>query len=397
MLHNQKMKVFVVDAEGKPLLPTTPARARILLKKGKAKVYRMIPFTIQLNRVVKNPVGEFTAAVDDGSKYLGIAVKGKNEIVFTANVKLRQDVSRKVKQRAMYRRNRRRRLRHRPARFMNRKRSKDWLPPSIRYRKEVVLRVLNDLSKFLNITKVIIEQVKFDVSSLVAGRRLKGKEYQRKRYEGRNFREKVLIRDNYTCQICGNKKNLEVHHIIPRSKGGTNVVENGITLCKNCHKAVHECKIKLTANILSTKHASVAQQGKWWLFRILKEQFKNVEITFGYITKKNREKLGLPKDHYTDACAILECNNIISPVYLIIPRRRRPEINNSTKKHNEYKGFRHFDIVVAYHKTKGKIIGCVRSLKKSGLALRTKFSDNFVVGYTKSKLLWRPKGLVYVV
>ena len=349
-----------------PILPTTPARARILLKKGKAKVYRMIPFVIQLSRVVDNPIGEFTVSVDDGSKWIGIAVKGKDEIVFAANVRLRQDVSRRVRERAMYRRKRRSRLRYRPARFLNRKRAKDWLPPSIRYRKEVVLRVLNDLRKFFNITEVVIEQVSFDISSMIAGRKLVGAEYQQKRYEGKNFREKVLKRDGYTCQICGSKKNLEAHHIIPRSKGGTNL-------------------------------ASAVQQGKWWLYRRLKEQFKKVEITFGYLTKKRREELGLPKDHYADACAMLNCNRIVSPVYLIIPRRRRPEINNPTKKHDEYRGFKHFDLVVAYHRTKGKVIGCVRSLKKSGLAIRTKFSDNFVVGYTKSRLLWRPKGLVYVL
>ena len=397
MLKTKQLKVFVVDAEGKPLLPTTPARARLLLKRGKAKVYRMIPFTIQLNRVVNNPAGEFTAAVDDGAKWIGIAVKGKEEIVFTANIKLRQDVSKKVKERAMYRRNRRGRLRYRPARFLNRKRGKGWLPPSIRYRKEVVLRVLSDLRKILNVTRVVIEQVKFDISSMIAGRKLTGTDYQQKRYEGKNFREKVLKRDNYTCQICGSRENLEAHHIIPKSKGGTNLVKNGITLCEDCHKAVHEGKIRITANILSLKAPSVVQQGKLWLYRKLKEQFEKVEITFGYLTKKKREKLGLPKDHYADACAMLNCNRIASPVYLIIPRRRRPEINNPTKKHDEYRGFRHFDLVVAYHRTKGKVIGCVRSLKRNGLAIRTKFSDNFVVGYRKSRLLWRPKGLVYVV
>jgi len=392
-----QMKVFVVDAEGEPLLPTTPARARLLLKRGKARVYRMIPFAIQLNRAVNNHVGKFTAAVDDGAKWIGIAVKGKDEIVFAANVRLRQNVSKKVKERAMYRRNRRNRLRYRPVRFLNRSREKGWLPPSIRYRKEVVLRVINDLRKFLNITDIVIEQGSFDVSSIAAGKKLSGREYQQKRYEGKNFREKVLKRDGYTCQICGSRRSLEVHHIVPRSKGGTNIVENGFTLCKDCHKAVHDGKVKLTANVLSPKYASITQQGKLWLYRKLKEQFRNVEMTFGYLTRRMREKLGLTKDHYADACAMLNCNRITSPVYLIIPRRRRPEVNNPAKKRDEYKGFRHFDIVVAYHKTKGKVVGCVRSLKKNGLAIRTKFSDNFVVGYTKSKLLWRPRGLVYVV
>ena len=59
------MSIFVVDSEGTPLLPTNGARARILLKQSKAKVYSVIPFTIQLNKKVDNPVGEFKVGVED--------------------------------------------------------------------------------------------------------------------------------------------------------------------------------------------------------------------------------------------------------------------------------------------------------------------------------------------
>jgi len=67
--------VFVIDSEGKPLLPTHPARSRKLLREGKAKVKQVVPFTIQLNRKVDSPVGEFEVGVDDGAKHVGIAVK----------------------------------------------------------------------------------------------------------------------------------------------------------------------------------------------------------------------------------------------------------------------------------------------------------------------------------
>jgi hypothetical protein len=58
-------KVFVISASGKPLLPTHPARARKLLDSGKATLYQVVPFTIQLKRVVSNPVGQFTVGIDD--------------------------------------------------------------------------------------------------------------------------------------------------------------------------------------------------------------------------------------------------------------------------------------------------------------------------------------------
>lgn len=54
----------------------------------------------------------------------------------------------------------------------------------------------------------------------------------------RNYREEILRRDSFTCQVCGKKRQrrtLEVHHIIPRSKGGDDDPTNLIALCKYCH------------------------------------------------------------------------------------------------------------------------------------------------------------------
>ncbi len=49
---------------------------------------------------------------------------------------------------------------------------------------------------------------------------------------------KVLERDGYKCYICHKTTNLHVHHIIPRQEGGTDEMENLITLCAGCHKSV---------------------------------------------------------------------------------------------------------------------------------------------------------------
>lgn len=154
--------VFVIDSEGTPLLPTHPARSRKLLREGKAKVKQVVPFTIQLNRKVDTPVGNFEAGVDDGAKYVGFAIKNSktNEVVFRAQLNHRQDVSRKVEQRRNYREARRFRLRNRQPRFNNRTREK--LAPSIRQRKDCILRVVKDMSKRLNIKKVKVEEVKFN-------------------------------------------------------------------------------------------------------------------------------------------------------------------------------------------------------------------------------------------
>ena len=165
------MIVFVIDSEEQPLLPTHPVRARKLLQEGRAIVKQVVPFTIQLDRKVDNPVGSFEVGVDDGAKHVGIAIKNArtNEIVFHAQLDHRQDVSGKVKQRRELRHARRQRLRCRPPRFNNRIRSK-IAPASIRQRKDAILRVVKDLGKRLNLVKVKVEEVAFNHAAHTYGK-----------------------------------------------------------------------------------------------------------------------------------------------------------------------------------------------------------------------------------
>lgn len=61
-------------------------------------------------------------------------------------------------------------------------------------------------------------------------------------------REKILERDNHCCQLCGSPKELEVHHIFPRSQAWygdpIHAPVNLITLCRCCHSWVHGEKRK---------------------------------------------------------------------------------------------------------------------------------------------------------
>jgi len=55
-----------------------------------------------------------------------------------------------------------------------------------------------------------------------------------------DMREEILERDEYTCQVCGATKHLQVHHIVPRKyihvvSWDIDREENLITLCKVCH------------------------------------------------------------------------------------------------------------------------------------------------------------------
>jgi len=74
-----------------------------------------------------------------------------------------------------------------------------------------------------------------------------------------SVRDKVLERDNYTCQVCGFKgdswgSNLEVHHIVPLHKGGKCLdPENLITLCKKCHRKTFRIGYGISRGQLSLK------------------------------------------------------------------------------------------------------------------------------------------------
>ena len=116
----------------------------------------------------------------------------------------------------------------------------------------------------------------------------------------------VLNRDDYTCQCCkGRRKDskLEVHHIVFRSKGGSDEESNLITLCHTCHKGVHDGTVKLclkgkTKGTL--KYATQMNSIRKQLFR----EYPDAIETYGYVTKANRLNLGIDKEHYFDACVI---------------------------------------------------------------------------------------------
>lgn len=84
------MYVFVLDKNLKPLDPCHPARARELLKKGRAAVYKRYPFTIVLNNrdSTESGIQEHRLKLDPGSKTTGIAVvrEKTGRVVFAAKL-----------------------------------------------------------------------------------------------------------------------------------------------------------------------------------------------------------------------------------------------------------------------------------------------------------------------
>ena len=65
---------------------------------------------------------------------------------------------------------------------------------------------------------------------------------QRLRLDSTSYSElhrQVLERDGWRCQMCGSMQHLQVHHLKFRSQSGSDVEQNLITLCAECHARVH--------------------------------------------------------------------------------------------------------------------------------------------------------------
>ena len=74
-------------------MPTTQRKARILLKEKKAKIIKYDPFTIQLNYPTGENRQEVNIGIDTGAKNIGIAVTSGNNVLYKAEIELRQDIS----------------------------------------------------------------------------------------------------------------------------------------------------------------------------------------------------------------------------------------------------------------------------------------------------------------
>src|SRR5215467_9237734 len=127
------MHVYVRNQDGAALMACTPAKARKLLRAGKAKIVVYRPFTIQLAWQCEGQVQPVTCGIDKGSSTTGLACVGNDQVLLAAEIRHRRDVKDKMQDRRDRRESRRARRWYRPKRFLNRAASRrsGRLPPSI--------------------------------------------------------------------------------------------------------------------------------------------------------------------------------------------------------------------------------------------------------------------------
>ncbi len=318
--------VFVLSSTKKPLMPTRPARARRLLRDGKAAVYRTQPFTIILKHRADGDTQPVELKVDPGSKTTGIALVGVfpqqgRVVLWAANLAHRGAAIRKrLEDRRSLRRGRRgRKTRYREPRFDNRTRARGWLAPSLRSRVENVRAWHDRLLGRIPITEAHIETVRFDMQAMQRPG-ISGIEYQQGTLAGYEVREYLLEKWERTCAYCGAKDvPLEVEHIEPRSHGGSNRISNLTLACVPCNqrKNNHPVEVflagkpevlrKLKAQAKAPlRDAAAVNATRYAIGDAIKGCGLPTSFWSGGRTKHNRIAQGYPKDHWLDAACVGE-------------------------------------------------------------------------------------------
>ena len=380
------MRVFVVDKNRKPLDPCRPARARILLKTGKAKVLRRHPFTIIMQDLeAENCVThEHQLKIDPGAKTTGLAILQDHRVVWGAELTHRGfQIRDALTSRRQLRRSRRnRKTRYRQPRFLNRKKPEGWLAPSLMSRVHNILTWVKKLIRFCPIIGFSQELVRFDTQKL-QNPEMSGIEYQQGDLFGYEVREYLLEKWNRTCVYCGaTDTQLEVEHIQPKSKGGSDRVSNLAIACHSCNQAKGNQEIEqflsgkpdVLNRVLSQvkkplADAAAVNATRWKLYNELKLMGWPVEVGSGGLTKYNRCRQNLPKTHWLDAANVGQVETLyvedLQPLLITAKGHGTRQICRTNKygfptrhcsRTKIHKGFQTGDIVRAVV-TKGKKIG----------------------------------------
>ncbi|WP_338635188.1 RNA-guided endonuclease IscB [Spirobacillus cienkowskii] len=335
---------LVLSSTKKPLMPCTPKRARLLLEHKKAAVFRIYPFTIILKDRADGETQPLEFKADPGSKTTGITLvlngKSEKKVVTAINLQHRgQTIKSNLEKRRGVRRGRRNRhTRYRAPRFDNRSRFKGWLPPSLMSRVYNVQTWINRLSKFSPISLCAVETVRFDMQKMESPE-ISGAEYQQGELLGYEVREYLLEKWNRKCTYC-EKENipLQIEHITPRSKGGSNRVSNLCLACEKCNqkKANKDIKdfLKTKPELLKKikthlqkplKDAAVVNATRYAIGNVVKSIGLPTTFWSGGRTKYNRIQQGYKKDHWIDAACVGESGENV-----VIPKKLKAKLITAT-------------------------------------------------------------------
>jgi 5-methylcytosine-specific restriction endonuclease McrA len=424
--------VFVLDTLRQPLNPVHPGRARWLLARRKAAVLKRYPFTIILLNAVESPqVQPLRLKLDPGSQTTGIAIVDDHcgQVLFAAELAHRgQEIKKALDTRRAVRRNRRaRHTRYRKPRFDNRRRPKGRLAPSLMSRVYNVLTWVNRLRGLCPISAISMELVRFDPQAM-ENPAMEGCQYQQGTLAGYELREYLLGKWARTCAYCG-KQNipLQIEHIIPRAKGGTDRASNLTLACEQCNltkgaldiavflkKKPDVLKRILTQAKAPLKDAAAVNSTRWAIYKLVRDSGLPVECGSGGLTEFNRTTRNLAKAHWLDAACVGKSTPGTVQVKGIIPLLitatghgcRQMCLMNATgfprsrsKQKKFTHGFRTGDIVratvPAHLNNAGIHVGRMSAKAKGGFTITTAQGKITDVGKKYCRVLQRADGYGY--
>ena len=325
-------RTFVLSKAGHPLMPCSNARARILVRNGRAKVCRLFPFTIQFIDRVSGDVQPVAIKFDPGANTTGVAIvreepedPTKQSVLHLAEITHRcQAIRKHMIQRAMFRRRRRTaKLRYRAPRFDNRRKREDWLPPSLQSRVDNVASWLDRYRKLAPVASICVESTRFDLQAL-ENPDIEGLEYQRGTLFGAELWEYLLEKWGRRCAYCDEEGiPLEAEHIVPKVCGGSKRVSNLTLACRKCnqrkgsqpiHAFLADDPSRMLRILSHTKKplssAAAVNVTRKAINRVLYATGLEVQCSSGGRTKFNRSQLAIPKTHALDAACVGELSQL---------------------------------------------------------------------------------------
>ena len=424
--------VLVIDKNKVPLMPCHPARARELLRKGKAAVYKRFPFTLILKERTGSDSQGLELKLDPGSKTTGIALvadcKQGRKVVWAGELTHRgQAIRNSLLSRRQVRRGRRNRnTRYRQPRFLNRTRPKGWIAPSLKSRVDNVFAWAKRLLSVAPISEIAVETVRFD-TQIMQNPEISGVEYQQGALVGYEVREYLLEKWGRKCAYCGIENvPLEVEHIVPRAKGGSNRTSNLTLSCTPCNSAKGTSNVKdflahdtkrlnkiLAQAKAPLKDAAAINTIRYAIGNRLKEIGLMVSFWSGGRTKFNRTAQGLKKSHWLDAVCVGETGQNVhvpaglQPLNISATGRGSRQMcrvdrygfpRTSAKSQKVVNGFKTGDLVKAMVNKGKKIgihIGRVAVRKSGSFNIKTKEGTVQGISWKYCSLLQRADGYNY--
>jgi hypothetical protein len=204
--------------------------------------------------------------------------------------------------------------RYRKARFLNRRASisKGRIPPSVKHIVQAHFRERNFVNWILpeSYIRWNLELASFDIHRLTNPEVTRFDYQKGPQKDFYNIKAFVLHRDSHSCQKCFGKKKYEklhVHHIAFRSSGGSDSPDNLVTLCETCHSDLHSSKKAEKESLNLRKSIQKNTKGATQVSIVasqLRSHFGEFKEAFGYETKFKRELFNFKKSHHIDAVFI---------------------------------------------------------------------------------------------